>query len=383
MTPRRVAELHSYAEFVKHSDVRRENALGVGMAQLRAHPRVSDVQHMSSASIFTRSSLPKSWLVEWCRAMDHVLTAAASKTVETGDSDADAVTPVCLWWSRNNCVTASLLSQLRKARPRVVHVIFDWDLVFHASASACHSTQPPPPPPQYDVVCVTDDGGVYAAMSARCVYPAVYVPRSIRTPRDRTPRDFDVSFAANTLYRGVDTGTVPRLAAIRALAAAFGDRFALFGPSEIRDIAMRTDAPACFRDYLPYTLIPWQAATTNVCLCLSASAQPRRYVNERLALMLACGANVLCSRVMGYDEDDFLGPCGHIVTYVRTTDANDLVAQVHALLSEPECVREERRARAYAFAQAHFGDGAWARGIVDAAAANIGHAQNLRKYVRA
>lgn len=352
VTPRSVSALPSYAEFVKHGDVRRENALGVGMAQLRAHSCVVAVQHMSSASTYPFTSTP--WRTAWCRAIDHI--------------DADAVTPVCLWWSRNNCVTASLLSQLREARSRVVHVLFDWDLVFLASAR--HTAAPQPPQaPHYDVVCVTDDGGVYAAMSARCVYPAVYVPRSIRTPRD-----FDVSFAANTLYRGVDTGTVPRLAAIRALAAAFGDRFALFGPSEIRDIAMRTDAPACFRDYLPYTLIPWQACATTVCLCLSAGAQPRRYVNERLALMLACGANVLCSRVAGYDDDDFLGPCGNIVTYVRTADAHELVAQVHVLLAEPECVREDRRTRARAFAQAHFGDGAWARGIVDAVAS-----VNLRK----
>jgi hypothetical protein len=92
-------------------------------------------------------------------------------------------------------------------------------------------------------------------------------------------------------------------------------------------------------------------------------------MNERLVLLLWCGANILCDRVAGFDDADWLGADGDVVTYVRDNkDAAALVTQIRELLAEAPEVTETRRARARAFAQRVFGDDAWSRGIVGAAA---------------
>jgi hypothetical protein len=353
--PHSVAALPSMRAFLAATArLPRWNVVGVGVAQLRASPHVAAVAHFG----FRMHTAP-AVLDAWCAAMDAVNAAAPTAT------------PLCLWWD-HSAVHAHTFAAMRAARPSVRHGVFNWDPTrepFALPSARAHC---------YDFACVSEDAPreqqVYTCAVVRAVYPPAdpqrfadwrgVVFRATATAAPAPEPDFDVSFALTNVYAGMATGTVPRAAAVRALAAAFGARFGLFGPPNIGHLA-----PAAARGSLPYVQLPWLAATSRVCLCLSAVQTVRRYMNERLVLLLWCGANILCDRVAGFDDADWLGADGDVVTYVRDNkDAAALVTQIRELLAEAPEVTETRRARARVFAQRVFGDDAWSRGIVGAAA---------------
>jgi hypothetical protein len=326
------------------------NVVGVGIAQLRASPHAAAVSHFEF-----RTHAASEVLDAWCASMDAVC------------AEAPTATPVCLWWD-HAAVHAHTFAAMRAARPDVRHGVFNWD------ATRAPFALPPARAHWYDFACVPEDvpreQQVYTCAVVRAVYPPADSRRFANWRRVLAAAepllepDFDVSFALTNVYAGKATGTVPRAAAVRALAAAFGARFGLFGPPHIGALA-----PVAARGALPYVLLPWLAAASRVCLCLSAVQTVRRYMNERLVLLLWCGANILCDRVAGFDDADWLGADGDVVTYVRDrADAAALVAQVREMLAEAPEVTEARRARARAFAQRVFGDDAWGRGIIGAAA---------------
>jgi hypothetical protein len=105
-----------------------------------------------------------------------------------------------------------------------------------------------------------------------------------------------------------------------ALAAAYGDKFALFCPSKLvqgDDLLLKS-----YRGEVRYSDIPFVCAASEVVLCPCVDITVDKYINERLACASACAANILCDKVKGLvdlfgDTVEYMDPDVNIVTQVE------------------------------------------------------------------
>jgi hypothetical protein len=137
-----------------------------------------------------------------------------------------------------------------------------------------------------------------------------------------------------------------------ALAAAYGDRFALFCPRQlVQDDELLLKS---HKGEVRYSDIPFVCAASEVVLCPCADITVDKYINERLACASACGANILCDKVKGL-VDLF----GDTVQYMDP-DVN-IVTQVEHACGRPNL--PEVRERLLAVARELFEVGRWCRHV--------------------
>lgn len=268
----------------------------------------------------------------------------------------DAHADVVLWWDYSS-VTPANFAAIKQRTPGVLHAVYNFDPTRNAWPLPADRAS------WYDVAFVSDaDEPVYTCPTYT-LYPPVLSATQFRPlPHAAArPPTFDVFYAQTNFYEGLPNQLFSRRETVNDLTAAFGDRFAYFGPLSPDVVATAAAAASGSappqRRTVSYADIPWLAASSAVCLCLHGDCTVRGYLNERAVLLACCGANVLMDSPLGAQE-----LFGDTVTFL--TPGTSVSEQVRRLLAEPQEVREARRARLRALAVELFDAACWGETIV-------------------
>jgi hypothetical protein len=256
---------------------------------------------------------------------------------------------VCLWWANGICAEA--FAGCKAARPGVRHITFDFD---PRNGVFAKTKMTPEFCARYARALVTDRAPPGYTCPTSMAYPPVNT--TVMRPLSDATKMFAVSFACTNFYAGIPHQQFSRRGILAGLSAVLGKELGFWAPAELAD--RESCIAASYRGFLEYCDFPWMVAKSHVCLCLHVDVTAECYVNERLALLLACGANIALDCVQG------LVPLlrGAAVFLSGTTDS-DAVDAILAMVSEakthPDTVAA-RCAKARQFAVTHLDVRTWA-----------------------
>lgn len=268
---------------------------------------------------------------------------------------------LCLWWDHSFWHTEHVLEVMARAGPRqrIVHAVFNWDPTRGPTFQLPEDRRG-----LWPLVFVSDEGvpPVYTTQ-VRFLPPPVntHVFRPLQVQHE-----WVASFACTNYYTGLPNQCISRYEAVCALSAALGPRFAFFGTFSTG----KTDPHVCasFLGEVGYADLPYVASASKVCLCLSADMSVYKYMNERMVIMAACGANILCDPVAGFRE--YFGD-----TVLYLDPALPFLPQVLEAAEACEARRPQRE-QLRELAKRRFDGLVWANTVLEETATYVLHADN-------
>lgn len=253
-------------------------------------------------------------LMDWCnRYSDEIVLERWTRLVNRHQPQA------VLWWYIG--VSVTLFKSMNQVLPVDIPIAyFNWDEP-HNWSSAHLSDKAPTI--HHAFVCCQQTLGRWKKYKCPNVYYLLPgISPSIHRPL-QLPKIYDISFVLTNTYQDpivYDKQLVNRRQLIDDLYHHQDNpqrpyRLALYGPDTIKQLY-----PRSYVSFVNYFDLPKIISQSIINLNHHVCGQCRGYFNERMIILLACGAIILTDPVIG--SPDILGPDGHTCHYLKIPQGN-------------------------------------------------------------